>query len=121
MQDDRTLYVGSRDFILYRSWVTELWMRVIQKAIDDLALFTRMREDGEKLSEEEEILASTAEGFLFNPEYTIDLAGTEITLEDLLEHWECKDMKRWRSVTRDKVEALVEEKRNALQRKKQRL
>lgn len=114
MNEDRDAYIGSRDYILERSWVTELWMRVIQKAIDDLALFIRMEEDGEKISEEEWAYGETAHGFLFDPHYVIDLAGKGATLEELLENWGCHDIKGWREMTRERILLLVKEKRKAL-------
>ena len=111
MNEDRNTYIGSRDFVLNRSWVTELWMKVIQKAIDDLATFTRTYEDGEKLSDEEKMYADTAYGFLFDPEYAIDLGGYDITLEELLEFWGCESVNRWREDLRERIKVLVVEKR----------
>lgn len=114
MSEDRDVYIGSRDYILDRSWVTELWMRVIQKAIDDLALFIRMEEDGEKISEEDWLYGETAHGFLFDPDYRVSLDGKETSLADLLENWGCCDIDEWRELTREKVYRLVIEKRKAL-------
>ena len=115
MNEDRDAYIGSRDYILERSWVTELWMRVIQKAIDDLALFTRMYEDKEKISEEEWGYAETAHGFLFDPDYVIDIDGKDVSLADLLDNWGCEDVVGWRTKTSKRVRQLVIEKRKTLQ------
>ena len=115
MNEDRDAYIGSRDYILDRSWVTEFWMKVILKAIDDLASISRMEEDEEKISEEEWLYAETAHGFLFDPEYVIDLDGKDITLEELLENWGCEDINKWRERTKQRIQILIVEKRRALQ------
>lgn len=112
--DDRDRYLSSRDNILERSWETELWMRVIQKAIDDLALYRRMHADGEELSEEDVLYADTAYNFLFNPEYTIMVGTMELTLEELLGMWGCENMTAWRERVREKVKMLEKEKRKAI-------
>jgi hypothetical protein len=112
--DDRDRYLSSRDNILERSWETELWMRVIQKAIDDLALYRRMHADGEELSEEDVLYADTAYSFLFNPEYTIMIGTMELTLEELLAMWGCENITTWRERVRKKVQVLEQEKRKAI-------
>lgn len=112
--DDRDRYLSSRDNILERSWETELWMRVILKAIDDLALYRRMHADGENLSEEDIFHADTAYNFLFNPEYTITIGNMELTLEELLAIWGCEDVDGWRKKTRERVKCLEAEKRKAI-------
>jgi hypothetical protein len=114
MDDDRDAFFGSKDPVLERSWPTELWMRVIQKAIDDLALFTRMHEDGEVLTEEDIFHANTAYSFLFSEGYTFDLGGFDITLDELLEFWKCENVQQWRKKAYKRVKALVISKRKAL-------
>lgn len=118
--DDRETYLSSRDNVIERSWVTELWMRVIQKAIDDLALFTRMHEDGETLTEEDKMYADTAYSFLFNPEYTVTIGNIEITVEELISIWGCENPERWRDMLRDKIKKLVVTKRKAVETRRRR-
>jgi len=114
--DETEAYIGSRGQVLNRSWPTLLWMEVIKKAEEDLALFIRMHEDGEKLSDEDKFHADTAYGFLFDPEYTIWLGNTEITLEELLENWySVKSMEQWREKQWIKIREKVKRKRTALQ------
>lgn len=95
-------------------------MRVIQKAIDDLALFTRMREDNEKLSEEDIHYANTAYNFLFNPEYTIQIGKMELTTEELISLWGCEDVGGWRIRVRKRVKRLVKAKRRAVETRRRR-
>jgi hypothetical protein len=118
--NDRDDYLESRDNVLERSWVTELWMRVIQKAIDDLALFTRMHEDGEFISEENMIYANTAYNFLFNPEYTIQIGDIEITVEELISLWGCENPTSWREILKEKIDKLVIIKRKAVKTRRSR-
>jgi len=120
-EDDRTVYIGSRDQVLDRSWVTLLWMEVIAKAKEDLALFLRMHEDGESLSEEDKFYADTAYSFLFVDGYTIALGNTEITIEDLLRNWrEIKSIDKWRKQQWKDIRKKVRQKRSALKTRRER-
>ena len=96
-------------------------MRVIQKAIDDLALFTRMREDGEELSEEDTYYADTAYNFLFNPEYTIQIGKMELTTEELIALWGQENVHRWRKRVKEKAKRLVKTKRKAVETRRRRI
>lgn len=119
--DDREAYIGSRDQILDRSWVTLLWMQVIAKAKEDLALFIRMREDGEKLSDEDKFHADTAYNFLFAEDYLIPLGDIEITLEELLGNWrEIKNIRTWREEQWKDIKEKAQRKRKALQTRRER-
>lgn len=120
-EDETEAYLGGRGEILNKSWPTLLWMEVIKKAEEDLALFIRMQEDGEKLSDEDKLAADTAYGFLFNPEYTIWLGDIEVTLEELLENWYVvKNMDQWRKREWAKIREKAEKKRAALRTRRTR-
>ena len=121
MTEDRSNYLTSKHDILRRSWVTELWMRVIQKAIDDLALFTRAHEDGEELSEEDMYYADTAYNFLFDPEYMIRIGKMELTTEELIALWGQENISRWRKRVKKKVKKLVITKRKAVETRRRRI
>lgn len=105
---NRDLYIENRESTLGKSWVTDLWMKVIKKAIDDLVLYTRIIKDGGTLSEEEKMNADTAYGFLFDPEYTIRIGNMEITTEELIAHWDVEDVDGWRRMIKNRIEDLVE-------------
>jgi hypothetical protein len=123
--EEENPYIGCRNNILDRSWVTELWMRVIQKAIDDLAVAIRMHEDGEPLSEEDKFNADTAYNFLFIDGYTISIGDAEkpkdITTAELISIWGCEDINMWREGIVEKLKQLVEEKRKAVYTRRGRL
>ena len=70
---DRQAYLESRNKVINKSWVTDLWMRVIQKSIDDIILFRKARICGKKLSEEDKFNEFTAKEFIFNDDYKIPL------------------------------------------------
>ena len=70
---DREAHIGSRSNILSKSFVTDLWMKVITRAIDDVALYKVMRHKGKKLKEEELENEASAFGFLFDNEYRIPM------------------------------------------------
>lgn len=110
---DKDLYIGNRENTLKKSWVTDLWMSVIRKAINDLALYSKVIQDGGKLSEEEITNAETAYGFLFDPEYTIQIGNMELTTEELLSHWpeEFYNIDRWRKDKKEEIKKLIEVKR----------
>lgn len=119
--DERQAYIGSRHQVLDRSWVTSLWMQVITKAKEDLALFIRMYEDGEDLSDEDKFYADTAYNFLFVEEYTISLGDIEVTLEELLRNWRnIKSMKDWRKRQWKDIRKKVTQKRKALRTRRER-
>jgi len=125
MENNHDAYIGCRDDILSRSWVTELWMRVIHKAIDDLAIAIRMYEDEEPLSEEDKYNADTAYNFLFVDGYTINIGdqekSMEVTTAELISMWGCEDIKGWREEITDRLQTLVEDKRKAVYTRRGRL
>ena len=72
-------------------------MRVIQRAIDDLALFRFMRAKGRQLKEDELADEASAKGFLFDKDYTI-------AMDDYLVDVDCpKCNKSWT----DKLSSIV--------------
>jgi hypothetical protein len=72
-QADREAQLGSRTDILSKSFVTDLWMKVITRAIDDIALYTVMKVRGRTLSDEDLENKASAEGFLFDDDYKIPM------------------------------------------------
>jgi hypothetical protein len=107
VDNERDLYIDNRESTLGKSWVTDLWVKVIKKAIDDLVLYTRISKNGGKLSEEELLYANTAYGFLFDPEYTIQIGNMELTTAELISHWDIEDIDKWREEIRKKIKELV--------------
>jgi len=63
---DRYAQLSSRSDILSKSFTTDVWMKVITRAIDDVALYEFMRQEGKKLKEEELEFEASAKSFLFN-------------------------------------------------------
>jgi len=70
-REEREAQLSSRTDVLTKSFATELWMRVIQRAIDDVALFRIMRVKGKELKEEELEDERSAKSFLFDEDYAI--------------------------------------------------
>jgi len=70
---DKEAYISSRNDVLNKSFVTDLWMKVILRAIDDVALYTIMRVTNKKLREEDLENESSALGFLFDEDYRIPM------------------------------------------------
>lgn len=72
-QADREAQLGSRTDILSKSFVTDLWMKVITRAIDDIALYTVMRVRNRPLNDEDLENEASAKGFLFDDDYKIPM------------------------------------------------
>lgn len=70
---DRYAYVTSRSDVLTKSFVTDLWMRVVTKAIEDIAQFKIMRILNIPLKEEDLEDEESAVSFLFNRDHRIPL------------------------------------------------
>lgn len=70
---EKEAYIASRNDVLVKSFVTDLWLKVISRAIDDLVIYQLYRAEGKELKEEEKEYESSAYNFLFNDEYTIPL------------------------------------------------
>jgi hypothetical protein len=70
---ERKAYIASRNDILTKSFATDLWMKVINRAIDDLVIYGLYELEGKQLKEEEKEYRDSANGFLFDNEYTISL------------------------------------------------
>lgn len=68
---DRQAFIASRNNVLGKSFVTDLWMKVIHRAIDDIVMYRSMREEDKELNEEEEEFEDSAYKFLFDDEYRI--------------------------------------------------
>jgi predicted RNA-binding Zn-ribbon protein involved in translation (DUF1610 family) len=70
---DREAQLSSRTNVLSKSFVTDLWMKVITRAIDDIALYTVMRIRDKPLKEEDLENEESARGFLFDDGYRIPM------------------------------------------------
>lgn len=69
--NDRIAIIGSRSDVLSRSFVADLWMGVLQRAISDLISYRTKRANNQQLTSEELRDEATAEGFIFEKGYTI--------------------------------------------------
>lgn len=58
-----------------------LWIKVIEKAVEDYILLSVM--NPKKMTEEQKFNLWTATEFLFNDEYTVDAGGEELNLEEI--------------------------------------
>jgi predicted RNA-binding Zn-ribbon protein involved in translation (DUF1610 family) len=65
----------------YKKWATDLWMKVIQRAIDDILLIRIMESNGEEITEEMKEWKESAESFLFDEDYYIPFDDYEVTIE----------------------------------------
>ena len=80
---DREAQLSSRTDILSKSFATELWMKVINRAVDDAALYKFMRAIGNALNEEEIEYECSANGFLFDELYRIPMDDYIVDVECL--------------------------------------
>jgi len=78
---DRDAQIGSRNNVLSKSFVTDLWMKVITRAIDDLALYEIMRSKGKTLKEEDVENEQSALGFLFDDDYKVPLDDYKVDVK----------------------------------------
>ena len=69
--DDRFAQLSSRTKTINKSFVTDLWMKVLHRAIDDLVLCRFIRESGKTIKPEDLELEESAYKFLFDDEYRI--------------------------------------------------
>jgi len=70
---DKSVQIGDRNNTPEQLDVTELWMKVLHKAVDDIVTFTIKIEDGEELTKEEEYEIETANGILFDPDWRVPI------------------------------------------------
>jgi hypothetical protein len=70
-EEDRQAHIGSRSDILSKSFVTDLWMKVIGRAVDDLVSISLMRQQGLPLKDEDKESEETAMSFLFDDNHRI--------------------------------------------------
>jgi hypothetical protein len=70
---DRNAHLASRSNVSIKTFATNLWMRVISRAIDDIALYEFMREVGRELKDEEQECEASAVGFLFSDEHRVPI------------------------------------------------
>jgi len=72
-KEDRLAQLSSRTETISKSFVTDLWMKVLHRAIDDIVLFTTMRDGNIPLKEEEIELEKSANEFLFDDSHRIPM------------------------------------------------
>lgn len=72
-EEDRQAHIGSRSDILSKSFVTDLWMKVIGRAVDDLVSINLMRQQGTPLKDEDKESEESAMSFLFDDNHRIAL------------------------------------------------
>ena len=75
----RQAQLESRNQIIHKTSEADLWMRVVQRAIEDIALFKFLKEERDLTTEEENLLAS-AEGFIFDDKHFILMEDYKISL-----------------------------------------
>ncbi|RLC18212.1 MAG: hypothetical protein DRI24_03720 [Deltaproteobacteria bacterium] len=75
----REAQLSSRNSLMHKASEVDLWMRVIHRALDDVALFTEAT-DNRVLSKEEEELLSTARAFLYDDEYRIPVSDYHVNI-----------------------------------------
>jgi len=78
--EDRYAQLSSRTDILSKSFTTDLWMKVITRAIDDVALYQFMREEGKQLKEEEIEFEESAKAFLFDENHHIPIDDYQVNI-----------------------------------------
>ena len=71
--EERSVTIESRQELSesYKKWTTDLWMKVIQRAIEDAALAKSARDNDEEISEEMNKWEDSALSFLFNNDHKI--------------------------------------------------
>jgi hypothetical protein len=78
--DDRLAQLSSRSGIIRKSFVTDLWMKVLNRAIDDLVMYKVMRDNGVILKEEDLELENSAHSFLFNDKHRIPIDNYKVVV-----------------------------------------
>jgi len=76
--EDRLAQLSSRTETIRKSFVTDLWMKVLHRAIDDIVLYTVMRDNGIPLKEEDIEFEQSAYGFLFDDDYRIPMDDYDV-------------------------------------------
>jgi len=74
----RQAQLESRTEIISKTFVTDLWMKVLHRAIDDIVLYTIMRENGDRFKKEDLEFEASAHGFLFDDDYRIPMGDYRI-------------------------------------------
>lgn len=72
-EEDREAHISSRSDILSKSFVTDLWMKVISRAVDDLVSIALIKKQDTELKDEDKELENSATSFLFNDDHRIAL------------------------------------------------
>ncbi len=68
---DKEIHLHDRNDLTTKSNITDLWIKVLHKAVEDIVLFRLMKEEEKELTEEEKGYEKSAYGLLFDPKYKI--------------------------------------------------
>jgi hypothetical protein len=81
--EEKDIYFGSRNAEqnTYNKWPTDLWMKVIQRAVDDLVFASVLRKLNITPWQEVIEMESSAMGFLFDEEYMIAFDDYQIKIK----------------------------------------
>ena len=79
--EDREAQLSSRTETISKSFVTDLWMKVLHRAIDDVVLYTVMRDSGTPLKEEDLEFEQSAHDFLFDDSYRIPMDDYDVMID----------------------------------------
>jgi hypothetical protein len=120
-KQEREDQLGSRNSVVGKTWATDLWVRVVQRAVEDLITFKKMRAAG-KIPDADDLLdEESAIGFLFDDDYTIPMDDYQVKtscpkcgwsktgmMSDLVGHQlnceGCKAVSKWKTVVCEIVE-----------------
>ena len=78
--EDRLAQLSSRTATINKSFVTDLWMKVLHRAINDIVLYTIMKDNNIQLKEEDLEFEQSAYNFLFNDDYRIPIDDYNIVI-----------------------------------------
>jgi len=79
--EDREAQLSSRTETISKSFVTDLWMKVLHRAIDDVVLYKTMRMNGTPLKEEDLEFEQSAYDFLFDDDYRIPMDDYQVVIK----------------------------------------
>jgi hypothetical protein len=79
-KEDRYAQLSSRNNVIGKSFVTDLWTKVLHRAIDDIVMYTIMRENNTELKQEDLELEESAHSLLFNDDHRIRMDDYKIII-----------------------------------------
>lgn len=72
--------LASRNNVIKKSFVTDLWIKVLHRAIDDIVMYFIEREKGTKLKQEDLEIEQSAYDLLFDDDYRIIIDDYQIVI-----------------------------------------